>query len=286
VVNDVPLLVEVGLAATYHLVTVVHTAEPIRLERLARDRGMSAEEARRRIAAQADDTRRQAAADVVLTNDGGLDDLHTRVDRLWRDRLLPYERNLRDRTPVRLSRVVLSDPDPTWPAQYARIAARLRHALAPATPRIDHIGSTSVPGLAAKDVVDIQLTVPSLAEADGHLAEQLAGAGFPRCPGQWWDSSRHGDGGRWDKRLHGSADPGRPVNLHLRVADTPGWRYALLMRDHLRADAGRRDAYQAVKRELAAADPDPVSYATAKEPWFDEEYRVAQRWAESTGWRP
>ncbi|MFE9689938.1 dephospho-CoA kinase [Micromonospora sp. NPDC005806] len=285
VVNDVPLLVEVGLAPTYHLVVVVQTAVTTRLERLARDRGMDRAEAERRIAAQADDARRQAAADVLLTNDGTQDELHAAVDGLWRDRLVPYERNVRERRAVRPERVVLSEPDPTWPQQYARLAARIRHA-AGTDFRVDHIGSTAVPGLAAKDVVDIQLTVPSLEEADGPLAERLADAGFPRLPGEWWDNPRPAGSARWPKRLHGNADPGRPAYLHLRVAGSPGWRYALMMRDHLRADPAQRAAYLEVKRELAATAPDSATYGTLKDPWFDEEHLRAEEWAARTGWRP
>ncbi|WP_262282536.1 dephospho-CoA kinase [Micromonospora sp. MA102] len=285
VVNDVPLLVEVGLAPTYHLVLVVGAAVTTRLERLARDRGMDRAEAERRIAAQADDARRRAAADVLLGNDGTLADLHAAVDALWRERLLPYERNVRERRAVRPEQVVLAEPDPTWPQQYARLAARIRHA-AGAELRIDHIGSTAVPGLAAKDVIDIQLTVPSLAEADGPLAERLADAGFPQLPGDWWDNPRPPGSRRWEKRLHGSADPGRPVHLHLRVADSPGWRYALLTRDHLRADPGQRSAYLQLKRELAASAPDSATYGTLKDPWFDEEHLRAEEWAAQTGWRP
>ncbi|TWG10349.1 dephospho-CoA kinase [Micromonospora palomenae] len=286
VVNDVPLLVEVGLAPTYHLVVVVQTAVATRLERLERDRGMPRAEAERRIAAQADDARRRAAADVVLSNDGALDELHAAVDALWRDRLLPYERNVRAGRAARPERVLLTEPDPTWPQQYARLAARIRHAVAPADLRVDHIGSTAVPGLAAKDVIDIQVTVSSLDEADGPLAERLARAGFPRLPGDWWDSPRPAGSGRWAKRFHGSADPGRPAYLHLRVADSPGWRYALLMRDHLRADPDQRAAYLLLKRELAASAPDSGAYATAKDPWFDEEHLRAEEWAAQTGWRP
>ncbi|SCG69132.1 dephospho-CoA kinase [Micromonospora siamensis] len=286
VVNDVPLLVEVGLAPTYHLVVVVQTAVEIRLERLARDRGMPRAEAERRIAAQADDERRRACADVVLSNDGGLDELHAAVDALWRDRLVPYEANLRERRVVRPEPVVLAGPDPTWPQQYARLAARIRHAVAPADLRVDHIGSTAVPGLAAKDVIDVQLTVASLDEADGPLADRLAEAGFPRVPGQWWDNPRPPGSGRWPKRLHGSADPARPAYLHVREAGSPGWRYALLMRDHLRADPDQRSAYLLFKRELAAAAPDSAAYSTAKDPWFDEEQLRAEEWATRTGWRP
>ncbi|MEU3456068.1 dephospho-CoA kinase [Micromonospora sp. NPDC006766] len=285
VVNDVPLLVEVGLAPTYHLVVVVQTAVTTRVERLARDRGMDRAEAERRIAAQADDARREAAADVLLTNDGTRDELHAAVDALWRERLVPYERNLRERRAVRPRRLVLTEPDPTWPRQYARLAARIRHAVG-ADVRVDHVGSTAVPGLAAKDVIDIQLTVPSLAQADGALAERLADAGFPRLPGDWWDNPRRPGGARWEKRLHGSADPARPVYLHLRQAGSPGWRYALLMRDHLRADPDQRAAYLRLKRELAAAAPDSVAYGMLKEPWFDEEHRRAEEWAARTGWLP
>ncbi|MEV6692996.1 dephospho-CoA kinase [Micromonospora sp. NPDC051196] len=286
VVNDVPLLVEVGLAPTYHLVVVVQTALATRLERLTRDRGMSRADAERRIAGQADDARRAAVADVLLCNDGSLAQLHAAVDALWHDRLVPFEDNVRHRRAVRAHRVTLSEPDPTWPQQYARLAARIRHAIAPADLRIDHIGSTAMPGLAAKDVIDIQLSVPSLADADGPLAQRLADAGFPRLPGDWWDTPRPAGAGRWEKRLHGSADPARPVHLHLRVTGSPGWRYALLMRDHLRADPDRRAAYLMLKRELAASAPDSGAYATAKDPWFDEEHLRAEQWAARTGWRP
>lgn len=286
VVNDVPLLAEVGLAPTYHLVVVVQTALATRLQRLTRDRGMSRADAERRIAGQADDASRAAVADVLLSNDGTLAQLHTAVDALWDDRLVPYEENVRHRRAVRAQRVTLTEPDPTWPQQYARLAARIRHAIAPAELRIDHIGSTAVPELAAKDVIDIQLGVPSLAEADGPLAQRLADAGFPRMPGDWWDTPRPAGTGRWEKRLHGSADPARPVHLHLRVTGSPGWRYALLMRDHLRADPDRRAAYLMLKRELAASAPDSGTYATAKDPWFDEEHLRAEEWAARTGWRP
>ncbi|MFC4020178.1 dephospho-CoA kinase [Micromonospora sp. GCM10011542] len=286
VVNDVPLLVEVGLAPTYHLVVVVQTAVSTRLERLARDRGMDRAEAERRIAAQADDDLRRTAADVVLTNDGSRAELHAAVDTLWGGRLLPYERNLRQRRVVEPGRSDRAEADPDWPQQYARLAARIRHAVAPADLRIDHIGSTAVPGLVAEDVIDVQLSVPTLAEADGPLAERLANAGFPRVPGQWWDDPRPAGGDRWEKRLHGSADPGRPVRLHVREADSPGWRSALLMRDHLRADPGQRAAYLVLKRELVAAAPDVAGSGTARDPWFDEEYLRAEQWAAQTGWRP
>ncbi|AXO35645.1 dephospho-CoA kinase [Micromonospora sp. B006] len=285
VVNDVPLLVEVGLAPTYHLVVVVQTAVPTRMARLTRDRGMVAAEAQRRIAAQADDAARRAVADVLLTNDGTLTELHAAVDALWRDRLTPYERNVRERRAVPPDPAALAAPDPTWPEQYARLAARIRHA-AGGDLRVDHVGSTAVPGIAAPDVIDIQVTVSSLDEADGPLAQRLADAGFPRLPGEWWDAPRQPEPARWAKRLHGGADPGRPVRLHLREAGSPGWRHALLMRDHLRADPARRADYLQVKRDLAATAPERAAWGTVNDPWFDEEHLRAEEWAAQTGWRP
>jgi dephospho-CoA kinase len=107
VVNDVPLLVEAGLgsarserqrapqsrpesghAGGFDLVVVVLAAEQTRVRRLVSGRGMSEQEARSRIAAQATDEQRRAVADVVLTNDGSLDELHRQVDELWQDRLV------------------------------------------------------------------------------------------------------------------------------------------------------------------------------------------------------
>jgi dephospho-CoA kinase len=89
VVQDVPLLVETGQAGSYDLVVVVETPPELRVQRLGRDRGMTAAEARARMAAQATDEQRRAAADVVLVNDGSPDDLRAKVDRLWRERVSP-----------------------------------------------------------------------------------------------------------------------------------------------------------------------------------------------------
>lgn len=83
VVQDVPLLVESGLAGLFELVVVVDAADSVRVARLVRDRGMTEQEASARIAAQAPREQRLAAADVVLTNDGTLDELADQVVALW-----------------------------------------------------------------------------------------------------------------------------------------------------------------------------------------------------------
>jgi dephospho-CoA kinase len=286
VVNDVPLLVETGLAPSYHLVIVVRADPGVRIRRLAETRGMTAEQAAARIATQATDEQRRAAADVVLDNDAGLPELNTRVDRLWRERLAPYEENLRHQRVAVASdgRLRIVAPDPSWPEQAHRLIARIRH-FAGAGTTLSHIGSTAVPGLPAKDVIDLMLAVPTLAEADT-TAGRLAAAGFPRRPGEWADNARGLPGHTWPKRLHGSADPGRPVNLHVRVAGSPGWRFALVMRDHLCAVPEARGEYAAAKARWAIEHPDLGSYAEAKEPWFDAEAQAADSWAQATGWQP
>lgn len=87
VVQDVPLLVETGLADGFDLVVVVEAPPRLRIERLARDRGMTAQEVGARMAAQASDEQRRAVADVVLVNDGDLETLRAAVDRLWAERV-------------------------------------------------------------------------------------------------------------------------------------------------------------------------------------------------------
>ncbi len=89
VVNDVPLLVESGLAASYDLVVVVLADQGRRIERLAAARGLTADEARSRMAAQATDAQRRAVADVVIVNDGTLAQLRAAVDEAWRERIVP-----------------------------------------------------------------------------------------------------------------------------------------------------------------------------------------------------
>jgi dephospho-CoA kinase len=88
VVNDVPLLVETGQAGSYDLVLVVEADPEIRVRRLVA-RGLTEDDARARIAAQATDEQRRAVADVVLDNSGTREDLAAQVDRFWEDRVVP-----------------------------------------------------------------------------------------------------------------------------------------------------------------------------------------------------
>lgn len=289
VVHDVPLLVENGLAPNYHLVIVVDAPAETRVDRLVTARGMSEVDVRARIAAQASEAARRAAADVWLDNSGAPDEILAAVDALWADRLVRYESNVRLHRKATYGSPRLCEPDPTWPAQAERLAARIRRAAGERALRVDHVGSTAVPDLPAKDVIDLQLTVSTLDEADA-LAAPLTEAGFVHRP-DIADDQPHGGGdlALWRKRYHNATDPGRPVNLHIRAHGSPGWRFALLFRDWLRAEESVRDEYAALKRELAktfAADENTSRYADAKEPWFTEVYPRMEDWARRTGWQP
>jgi dephospho-CoA kinase len=284
-VHDMPLLVEKRMAGEYHLVLVVGASVETRLRRLVEDRGMTEEDARARIAAQADDTDRRAAADVWLDNEGTRKALEVAVRRLWAERLEPFATNLRTGTRSRLPAPVLSPPDAGWPAAADRLLARVRHAVGDAAATLDHVGSTAVDGLPAKDVVDLQVGVRSLADADDPaFVEAMAAMGFPRVEGVVEDNGK--DGAVWAKRFHGSGDPGRVAHVHVREVGSPGWELALLFRDWLRADPAERDAYAAVKARLAARMASTEEYAEAKEPWFDEAWDRARAWARTNGWHP
>ncbi|SHE97412.1 dephospho-CoA kinase [Streptoalloteichus hindustanus] len=290
VVYDVPLLVENRMAAGFHLAVVVDAPVEERVRRLVTARGMAEADARARIAAQADDEQRRAVADVWLDNSGEPARVHAQVDALWARRLRPYEENVRlRRCPERgAPRVV--PPDPSWPAQAERLLARLRVAAGDRALRVDHIGSTAVPGLAAKDVIDIQVTVASLADADA-LAEPFADAGFPGLPAFDRDTPHvdvDPDPEHWRKRTHASADPGRWANVHLRVVGSPGWRYALLFPAWLRADHAAREEYERLKRRLAEEHGNRTipEYGDAKDPWFVAASARAEEWAARAGWAP
>lgn len=286
VVHDVPLLVEKGYGPGYHLVVVVGADAQTRVKRLMHARGMTEADALSRIAAQATDEERRAAADVWLHNEGRKDDLLDAVDVLWAERLVPFEENVRRgiRHP-RAEGLALVASDPTWPTQAQRLLARLRLAFGDAQVTADHVGSTAVPGLLAKDVIDLQVGVRSLDDADDpDLVERLTRAGFPRPEGDWADNAK--DGTTWPKRFHGTADPGRVAHVHVREVGSPGWRWALLFRDWMRAVPEAREEYAAEKQRIAATGATASEYAEAKEPWFDAVHERVEAWARETGWQP
>ena len=177
--------------------------------------------------------------------------------------------------------IEIVDYDPRWPAQFDDIAARLASTFGDRALRIDHIGSTSVPGLAAKPIIDIQVTVRRF---EG-VTEALLAAGLEmsftrdhRPPG-----SRVPDE-ELEKRLASTRDP-IPANVHVRVNGNFNQRYALLFRDYLRANPAAAETYAQVKRSLADIVGDYDAYYAIKDPVCDLIMAAAELWAADTGWR-
>jgi GrpB-like predicted nucleotidyltransferase (UPF0157 family) len=173
------------------------------------------------------------------------------------------------------------DHDPTWPDQFQELAAALRRHLGDGALGIDHIGSTAVPGLAAKDVIDLQVTVADLAQAD-RLAPAFGRAGYVASPYRR-DHQPAGDAsdpGRWAKRLWQSPPGARRVNAHVRVAGWPNQRYALLFRDYLRARPAAAAAYARLKRALAEVFGDDLgAYTEVKDHACDLIMAAAEDWS-------
>ncbi len=139
--------------------------------------------------------------------------------------------------------VALVDPDPSWPEAFERERERLMAAFPDTFRAIEHIGSTSVPGLPSKAIVDLLAGVDSMDIAVA-MAAPLATIGYTTVPGmnealadrQFF--MRHADG----KRTH---------HLHLVAHDTPAWHERIRFRDRLRNDPALRNRYVALKRDLA-----------------------------------
>jgi dephospho-CoA kinase len=206
------------------------------------------------------------------------------IDTLWAGRLVPFEASLRTgRRAPRRQHAVLTEPDPTWPGQARRLIERLRFSVGGQVIRVDHIGSTSVPGLAAKQLVDIQVVVADVAAA-AQVAKAARRSGFVHVPEQCFGTDRYGTG--HPEEVVVDTDPGRPVNINIRPVGAPVWRETLLFRDWLRAHDGERDAYAAMKRDLARRPGwDVNDYSEAKMPWISAALDRAEDWAAATNWQ-
>jgi GrpB-like predicted nucleotidyltransferase (UPF0157 family) len=184
--------------------------------------------------------------------------------------------------------VTISEPDPRWPEEFDSIAERLRQAAGAGAVRIDHIGSTSVPRLPAKDVIDVQVTV---AHEDGlePVAAAIAAREWRRVDRIRCDHHVAGLSSaaeEWRKAFFIEPVGERRANVHVRVQGHANQRYALLFRDYLRAHPDAARAYARVKEGLAVLAPDTGSYADAKDPACDLIYLAAEDWAKDEGWAP
>ncbi|HEY3558195.1 MAG TPA: GrpB family protein [Kribbella sp.] len=164
--------------------------------------------------------------------------------------------------------------DGAWVERFGEVGARLRGALGDTALRIDHIGSTAVPGLAAKPVVDIQVSVGALEPVDPFRGP-LEGLGYVYRPDNLERTKRYF-----------REPPGTPrTHIHVRKLGSFSQQFPLLLRDYLRAHPAELPPYERLKRRLAAEYPhDGAAYTEAKVPWFWETIRRADAWAQRTGW--
>ena len=174
---------------------------------------------------------------------------------------------------------------PIWPGEFESISADLRDSLGDLALRIDHIGSTSVPGLAAKDRIDIQVTVEGL---NPPVEQALNRISYTRLEhlADHPSSGTEAQSSDWIKWVFKPPEGQRPANLHVRIAGRTNQRYALLFRDYLRAHPASAASYAELKRRLAQNLSDPDTYPDVKDPAVDLIYFAAEDWATATSWHP
>ena len=169
-----------------------------------------------------------------------------------------------------------------WPEEFQIIARQIKSACGDQVLAVHHIGSTSVPGLAAKDIIDVQITVENLAVP---ISASLTRIGFEsteitmdHCPPGMALAPDE-----LEKRYYRFKD--RRVQLHVRKRGTFNQRYPILFRDFLRANPVARDAYGVIKMQLARYFPENVdAYYDIKDPVCDIIIAAAAEWANANHW--
>jgi len=176
--------------------------------------------------------------------------------------------------PVRPSgRIEVVDADPAWPSRFAALRDRLSHSLGDAALRIDHVGSTSVPGLDAKPIIDVQISVLDCADELAY-APAIITCGFELYS-------------RDEEHRFFSVAPPAPRTAHVHVCSAgSSFEYDhLVFRDYLRSHPEACRAYASIKREAAAkwAD-DRLGYTYAKSDLILDLLEEAKAWALQTAW--
>ena len=183
--------------------------------------------------------------------------------------------------PDERTQVAVVDYRPEWSMEFEQLAEQVHEALGDLPVAVDHVGSTSVPGLSAKDCIDMQVRMGSIDEVRD--VGMFAAIGF-RCRPEPWNRFEVSGGVRCRKLVFAPPIGVRSCNVHLRESTGPNARYALLFRDYLRADEPARRAWGAFKQRLAVSVPDLMDYGQIKAPATDILMAAAERWAVDTGW--
>ena len=173
--------------------------------------------------------------------------------------------------------------DHRWPGDFAVLARTIRGALGPVAVRVNHVGSTSVPGLAAKDCIDVQVEVRALAEE--LIAGRFGKIGFRLRP-EPWNHAEATPGGSCPKLVFAPPEGERASNIHVLQTASEAARRKLLFRDFLRAHDMARDAWNDFKQHLAAMTTDIYQYGQAKAGPTQILMIAAESWARQTQWAP
>ncbi|MFO7679076.1 MAG: GrpB family protein [Chloroflexota bacterium] len=175
-----------------------------------------------------------------------------------------------------------------WVDEFQQIGTDLRHILGKTAVRIDHIGSTAVPQLPAKDIIDIQITVTDLEDPallaklrqskyqmrEAHYADNYLGIADDNSP-------------ELQKRYCREAVGERCTHIHIRQNGRFNQQYPLLFRDYLRSHEIMRQGYATLKNRLAEIFPDSIEgYLYIKDPLMDMIFATAQDWAKTSQWQP
>lgn len=169
--------------------------------------------------------------------------------------------------------IIIAPYDPEWPRLFAALGAQLRAALGPVALRIDHIGSTSIPSMAAKPVIDVQVSVASFEPLEAF-----------RLPLESLGFVHRADNPDLAKRYFREPPGGRRTHIHVRLAGSWSEQFALLFRDYLRVHDEDARWYGAIKTELAETyRDDRQGYTEAKTPYLWEIMKKADRWNAAIG---
>lgn len=176
-----------------------------------------------------------------------------------------------------------------WPQDFAVLKTQLQEAFGPLAQQIDHIGSTSVPGLAAKDIIDIQVSVTDLqAPALADLLTQLEASHSYRVRRDLQDelTGLPEDSPELKKYFIATLPPQRAANIHIRQIGKQNQRYALLFCAFLRENPAETQIYSLLKQRMATLFPESIEgYLYIKDPVMDLLYLQAEHWAKRTAWR-
>ncbi len=173
--------------------------------------------------------------------------------------------------------------DHRWPGDFAALTRRIQNALGQAVVRVSHVGSTSVPGLAAKDCIDVQIEVQALIE--DLITGCFTRIGFRLRP-EPWNRTEPTPVGPCPKLVFAPPEGERASNIHVVEAASEAARHKLLFRDFLRAHDAARDAWSDFKQRLAAMAADIYQYGQAKAGPTEILLIAAESWASQTQWAP